>query len=139
VRVLISIALLGLTAAQQPAQPSIQGQWKSPGGNSIIGIAPCGATLCGTVLWASEKAKQDAKKGTDQLVGSQLLTNLKAKGTGWQGRLFVPDQNMRATAKIELVSAQQLRVSGCALGKALCKSSLWTRYDGALPTSGQAQ
>ena len=134
-RVLIGIALLGLAGTQAAAQLPIEGQWKSPGGNSIIGIAPCGATLCGTVLWASEKAKQDAKKGTDQLVGSQLLTNLKPKGSGWQGRLFIPDQNMRATAKIELVSAQQLKVSGCALGKALCKSSLWSRLDGPLPVS----
>ncbi len=134
-RVLIGMALLGLTAAQQPPQPSIEGQWKSPGGNSIIGIASCGSTLCGTVLWASDKAKQDAKKGTSQLVGSQLLTNLKPKGNAWQGRLFIPDQNMRVTAKIELVSAQQLKVSGCALGKALCKSSLWSRLDGPLPAS----
>ena len=134
-RVLIGIALLGLAGPQAAAQSPIEGQWKSPGGNSIIGIALCGATLCGSVLWASEKAKQDAKKGTDQLVGSQLLTNLKPKGSGWQGRLFIPDQNMRATAKIELVSAQQLKVSGCALGKALCKSSLWSRVDGPLPAS----
>lgn len=127
--------LLVLTAAQAAPQATIEGQWRSPGGNSIIGIGPCGSTLCGTVVWASEKAKQDARKGTDQLIGAQLLTNLKQKGNGWQGRLFIPDQNMRATAKLQLISAQQLKVSGCALGKALCKSALWTRVDGPLPGS----
>ena len=138
-RVLIGIALFGLAGSQAAAQSTIEGQWKSPGGNSIIGIGPCGGTLCGTVLWASEKAKLDARKGTSQLIGAQLLTNLKPKGSGWQGRLFIPDQNMRATARIQLVSAQLLKVSGCALGKALCKSSLWSRFDGPLPDTGQGQ
>ena len=53
-----TLALFALTAAQAP-QPSIEGHWKSPGGNSIIVIGPCGASLCGTIEWASEKAKQE--------------------------------------------------------------------------------
>jgi uncharacterized protein (DUF2147 family) len=122
-------------ALQAAAQSSIQGTWRSPGGNSIITIAPCGSALCGTVVWASEKAKQDARKGTGQLIGAQLLTNVVPRGNGWQGRLFIPDQNIRATGKIQMVSAQLIKVSGCALGKALCKSSLWTRFDGPLPAS----
>jgi uncharacterized protein (DUF2147 family) len=122
-------------ALQAAAQPSIQGTWRSPGGNSIITIAPCGSALCGTVVWASDRAKQDARKGTSQLIGAQLLTSVVPKGKGWQGRLFIPDQNIRATGKIQLVSETQLKVSGCALGKALCKSSLWTRFDGPLPAS----
>jgi uncharacterized protein (DUF2147 family) len=122
-------------ALQAAAQPSIQGTWRSPGGNSIITIEPCAAALCGTVVWASDKAKQDARKGTSQLIGAQLLTNVVPKGKGWQGRLFIPDQNIRATGKIQMISPQQLKVSGCALGKALCNSSLWTRFDGPLPGS----
>lgn len=127
------LGLAAQAAAQNPAQASIEGSWRSPGGNSIITIAPCGAALCGTVVWATAKARQDAMKGTPQLIGAQLLTNVQPQGNGWQGRLFVPDQNIRATAKIQLLSAQQLKVSGCALGKALCKSSVWARFDGPLP------
>lgn len=129
------IAALVLLAAQAASPGSIEGRWRSPGGNSIIGIAPCGGNLCGTVVWASAKAKQDARKSTDQLVGTQLLTGLQHKGAGWQGRIFIPDKNMRATAKIQLVSATQLRVSGCALGRSLCKAALWSRVDGPLPAS----
>jgi uncharacterized protein (DUF2147 family) len=47
----------------------------------------------------------------------------------------VPDQKMRVTAKLELVGEQQLKVSGCALGKSLCKSQLWTRTDQPVPPS----
>jgi uncharacterized protein (DUF2147 family) len=135
---IVTLALAALTqsAAQGTAQPSILGQWRSPGGNSIIAIAPCGDSLCGTVAWASDKAKQASRKTTDQLVGTQLLTGLEQKSaTRWQGRLFIPDKNMRATAKIELVSAGQLKVSGCLAGKALCKSELWTRTTDPLPSN----
>jgi uncharacterized protein (DUF2147 family) len=132
----ILASLILAQAVAPPQQPSIDGQWRSPGGNSIIAIAPCGGSLCGTVVWASDKAKQDARKGTDQLIGTQLLTNLQQRSEGrWQGKLFVPDQNIRATAKLQLIGAQQLKVSGCALGKTLCRSELWTRTDEPLPST----
>lgn len=130
-----TLALFALTAAQAP-QPSIEGHWRSPGGNSIIVIGPCGGSLCGTIEWASAKAKQDSRKTVgDQLVGAQLLTNLtKDKSGHWEGKLFIPDKNMRVTAKIQPVGEQQLRVSGCAVGKTLCKAAIWTRTDGTLPS-----
>ena len=127
------LILVAALAMQSPAPASIEGRWKSPGGNSIIEIAACGTSTCGTVAWASAKAKQDSRKVTDQLVGTQLLTGLAQDAKGrWHGKLFVPDKNMRVTAKLQLVG-DQLRVSGCAAGKALCKSTLWTRFDGPLP------
>ena len=130
------IALILAAAAQALAPPSIEGTWRSPGGNSIITIAACGNALCGTVAWASEKAKKDAAKTTSQLVGTQLLTDLQQdKKRRWHGKLFIPDMNMRVNAKIERASEDKLKVSGCAAGKSLCKSQLWTRVDGPLPNS----
>jgi uncharacterized protein (DUF2147 family) len=130
------LAFVAQAAAANVPTASIQGQWRSPGGNSIIAIAPCGPSMCGTVAWASAKAKHDARKATDQLVGTQLLTDLRQGADGrWQGKLFIPDKNLRVTAKIQLVSPAQLKVSGCAAGKSLCKSALWTRNDGPLPAS----
>lgn len=121
------IALAALLADES----SIEGRWRSPGGNSIIDIAPCGSDLCGTVAWASEKAKADARKATDQLVGTQILTKLEQKKPGrWQGRLYIPDKNMRVTAKIQLAGPQQLKVSGCVV---VCKSETWNRFGDPLP------
>jgi uncharacterized protein (DUF2147 family) len=128
------LALL-LTSAQA-APPTIEGQWRSPGGNSIIAIAPCGSTLCGTVAWASTQAKEASRKTVSQLVGTQLLTSLQQRADGrWQGRLFIPDKNMRVTAKIQLISPGQLKVSGCAAGRALCRAAIWSRSDGPLPSA----
>jgi len=123
----MTLALL-FAAAAQAAAPTIEGLWRSPGGNSIISIAPCAAAMCGTIAWASDQAKKDSRKVTDQLVGTQILTGLAKDRKGrWIGKLFIPDKNMRVTAKIDLVGADQLKVSGCAAGKALCRSVLWTR------------
>jgi uncharacterized protein (DUF2147 family) len=127
------ILALALTVVQA-APPSIEGQWRSPGGNSIIAIAPCGSMLCGTVAWASAAAKLASRKTVSQLIGTQLLTGLEQRPGGqWQGRLFIPDKNMRVTAKLQLVNAGQLKVSGCAAGRALCRSAVWARADGPLP------
>ena len=129
-----TIAATALLLASSPlAAADIEGRWRSPGGNSIIEIAPCGSELCGTVAWASERAKKDAAKATDQLIGTQLLTGLQEKKPGrWQGKLFIPDRNMRVTAKIQLASPQQLKVSGCAAA-VICSSQLWNKYDQPLP------
>ncbi len=128
------IAATTLFLASSPlAAAEIEGRWRSPGGNSIIEIAPCGGDLCGTVAWASDKAKKDAAKTTDQLIGTQLLTGLQEKKPGrWHGKLFIPDRNMRVTAKISLVSPQQLKVGGCAAG-VICSSQIWNKFDGPLP------
>jgi uncharacterized protein (DUF2147 family) len=127
-----SIAVL-IAASAATAAP-IEGRWRSPGGNSIIDVARCGEGWCGTVAWASPRAKKDAAKATDQLVGTQLLTDVKAAGEGrWTGRIFIPDKNMRLTAKIQMAPGGELRVSGCLAGKALCKAQLWTPVLGPLP------
>ena len=126
-------AALALALVQDAG--SIEGRWRSPGGNSIIDIAPCGSDYCGTVAWASDKAKEDAKKGgTQELVGAQLLTGLREKGAGrWNGKLFIPDLAKRSNAKLELHGDGQLKVSGCLIGNMLCKSQIWSRFDGPLP------
>ena len=69
-------ALLAAAAAGEPSPASIEGRWTNPDHSVIIDIAPCGGALCGTVSWATAEAQQDAKKGTPNLIGSQLLTDL---------------------------------------------------------------
>jgi uncharacterized protein (DUF2147 family) len=130
-----ALALIAALALQAAANTPLDGVWRSPGGNTIMKIAPCGDSACGTVAWASDKAKKDSSKATSQLVGTALLTGLQQDKKGhWQGKIFIPDQNMRATAKIVRVSADQLKVSGCAAGKMLCKSQIWTAFTGPLPS-----
>jgi len=136
-----ALALIAALAAQaaSPSSSSIEGIWRSPGGNSIIKIAPCGDSPCGIVLWASDKAMKDSSKSTDQLVGTQLLTSLQLDRKGrWEGKLFIPDRRVRVTAKIERIGPAELKVSGCAAGKALCKAAVWTAFAADLPADTSA-
>ncbi|MEO7277824.1 MAG: DUF2147 domain-containing protein [Sphingomicrobium sp.] len=113
----------------------IAGRWVNPAHSVIIAIAPCGDALCGTVKWASAKAKSDASASTGSLVGTRLLTGLYQQGAQWQGELFVPDRNLHVEGRIERAGPGQLKVSGCALGGLLCDSQLWTRAKGKLPAA----
>ena len=127
------LAMTALAAAQSAPAQAVEGRWINPSKTVIIAIAPCAQALCGTVEWATEQAQEDAKKGTPNLIGTQLLTELQAKGDIWQGKLFVPDQRLHATAQIAPEGAQQLKVSGCEIG--ICKSQVWTRAEGPLPAA----
>jgi uncharacterized protein (DUF2147 family) len=134
-----AFVLIAALAAQAAASSPLDGIWRSPGGNSIIKIASCGDGPCGTVVWASDRAKKDASKTAAQLVGTQLLTALEEDKNGrWHGKLFIPDRNMRVTAKLQRLGPSQLKVSGCAAGKALCKAAVWTAFTADLPSDTSA-
>lgn len=125
---MMPLTLLAAMLAQ--ASPAlIEGQWANPSASVVMRIAPCGDMLCGTVVSATDKAKADARKGgTEDLIGAQLLTGLQEKQPGrWSGRLFIPDINKRSRAKLELTTPDSLKVSGCLVGKMLCRSQTWTR------------
>ncbi len=115
----------------QGGAPSLEGRWRNPSGSVIVAIAPCGEALCGRVEWASDKAQADARKGgTDPLVGVELLNSFKSKGDGrWNGRLFVPDLNKRSKAELRQLGPNQVKVTGCAIGRLVCKSEVWTRTE----------
>jgi len=121
------VSLLVLAAATaHPSHASVMGSWENPSKSVVMKVANCHGHLCGTVIWASEKAKHDASKGTKHLVGSHLLTHVKQTDENhWKGKIFVPDQNMTVTAKLSMVSHNQLKVAGCAL--MICKSQVWHR------------
>ena len=124
--------LLALTAAQAQ-RPRIEGYWKNPIGSAIIAIAPCGDALCGKVVWASERGRREAAKGAPRVVGTTVLTNLRPNDGRWTGTLFIPDDNIRVSAKLDLASEHQLKLTGCALMGLICRSQVWTRFDGPLP------
>ena len=118
--------LLG-AAAPAAAPVPIEGRWAR--GNMQIRIAPCGQTLCGTVLRASDKqkARAEAGSGTD-LVGATLIHHIRAVGPGrYTAKVFVADKNMNANGTIVQVSPDELNVKGCVAFGLFCKSQQWTR------------
>jgi uncharacterized protein (DUF2147 family) len=131
-RFLILLATLATLAIAVPASAMapIEGYWRSPRSTIVIHIAPCARQLCGTVTWAAERAKQNAAKHEPHLVGARLLTGLNGGPSYYSGKVWIPDQDIHATAKIQLLNPRNLQVSGCIFFGLLCKSQVWPRVEG---------
>lgn len=122
----------GLLLAPASAALPTAKVWRNPSNTVHIRSHSCGAqAMCGTVVWASEKAKADAARGgTPDLVGTQLFRNFRLIRPGmWKGSVFVPDINKTFSGTVTLVGTDRLVGRGClALGIG-CKSQTWTRIE----------
>ncbi len=123
---LLAAALALLPAAANAASP-LEGLWRNPKGSVVVRIAPCGQQLCGKVVRANAKARSKAAEGgTDQLIGTTLLSNITPVGANrWKGRVFLPKQNTHATGNLRL-AGRQLTVQGCLL-LVVCKDQTWVK------------
>jgi uncharacterized protein (DUF2147 family) len=125
-----------LASASAPTQVEPYGSiWTNPQRSVQVHAHRCGQALCGTIVWADDKAKADARKGgTDPLIGTQLFLGFVPDGKSvWRGKVFVPDMRSTFSGTITMVDAQTLRAQGCLLGRVLCRSQVWTRV-GAAPS-----
>lgn len=130
-RYILGLAALGtaLAAASPALAAAPAGIWANPAKSVHVAFTQCGRALCGTVIWASEKAKADARLGgTPQLVGAQLFRNFVEAGPGhWTGEVFVPDIGQTLSGTIERINATTLRGEGCLFQGFGCKAQTWTR------------
>ena len=104
-------------------------EWRNPKDTVRIRLAPCGQErVCGTVIWASDKAKADARKGgTEKLVGADLFRDFQRVSPGqYKGRVFVPDMNRTFSGHIQ-IQGDSMTGKGCVLGGLFCKQQVWTR------------
>ena len=125
---LLAFSVSGIAAdGAAAAQPA--GVWRNPKNTVHIKVQPCGGNLCGTVVWASPRAKEKARKaGTPNLVGKQLFQEFRPVGKdAWGGRVFVPDIDRTVSGTLRATSPNAMVASGCLLGRFLCKSQTWTR------------
>jgi uncharacterized protein (DUF2147 family) len=124
------LGLTGLAVALAPAsalaRSSLEGRWKN--GAMEIVIAPCGPTLCGRVVKASEQQRAKAQRGSGtHLLGSRVIDNIQPAGPGtWTADVFVATRNMNARGTIEQVGPDRLAVRGCVLA-IICKTTHWDR------------
>src|SRR6478672_2870864 len=124
------VALITLTSALPVrASAPIEGYWKNPVGSAIIAIAPCDDGLCGKVVWASARGRREASKNTSNIVGTTVLTNLRFSSGRWTGSLYIPDDDIHVSARLEYAGKGQLKLTGCGLLGLLCRTQLWTRVE----------
>jgi len=121
------MVLAALASAASP-DSSLTGVWRNPKNSVHVDIRPCGAAMCGVVVWASEEAIEDARKGgTTQLVGTNLMRDFVQHRDGsWRGRVFVPDLAKTISGTIRLIGSDAFRARSCALG-VVCRTQIWNR------------
>lgn len=122
------LALLATATAPPPA-PTVLGTWSNPKGTLAVRTAACAGGLCGSIVWATAKALDDARKaGVSQLIGTELLQDYRPAGPGsWKGRVYVPDMGHSFSSRIVQNGPNQLTISGCLIGGFLCRSQVWRR------------
>ena len=133
-RLFIAFALLFLAAVPAAALASapVEGRWTNPKRSVVIEVGRCGAAWCGTVVWATAKARANARKGgTANLIGTRILSAARPVGPNtYKGRAFVPRRNIHSSATIRQTGPNAMVVEGCALAGLLCKEQRWIRVRG---------
>ena len=121
-----AVAALFAPVAAHAAEP-IEGHWTR--GSMEIRIAPCGTSLCGTVIKASVRQQAKAERGSGTtLIGATLIRDIRPAGPGrYHAKVFVADKNFNAKGAIHQVGPDRLDVKGCAVFGLVCKSAQWTR------------
>ena len=136
-----ALAAMLLLAAVRPAaaEDGVPGRWVTPGASAIVELAPCAgaATLCGTIrwLWDAVDAKgqprldsqnADASLRARPLLGLALLSGLKpARGGGWEGQIYNPEDGQTYRATLRRHGADALLVEGCVLF--ICQKQIWRK------------
>jgi uncharacterized protein (DUF2147 family) len=120
------------------ADPS--GTWLTEGGKARVRVAPCGAALCGTIVWLREPNDDSGKPKKDQLnadaakrnrpvVGVPIVLGMRPSGTPdkWSGQVYNAEDGKTYSGSLTITGASTLRLEGCALGGLACRSQTWTR------------
>ena len=112
-------------ARRHPGSAAAEGgdRWRNPSGSVHVRVHPCGEEMCGTVIWANERARADsARGGTPNLVGTQLPQLPRHRGERVDRQGLRPDLNRTFTGTGRLVDGDTLVARGCLAGNFGCRS-----------------
>jgi len=127
-----AVIVAGLVSAAG-ADP-VSGLWKTQpgetGGYAHVEIAPCGASICGTIV---KTVAGDAASGIADPTGKPILWDMKPNGDGRYtgGKIWAPDTDKTYKSQMTLQSPSKLKVQGCVgVCTALTsRSQTWTRIN----------
>jgi len=135
-RLVFSFYLVFTSAASADSIGEVSGIWRTVRHGALVNIVDCGnSTPCGVLVWASGAVfngnTQDTRNRRPSLrerplLGVPILWGFQPSSSGWQnGRVYNPEDGKTFRANLQLLSNNELRVTGC-LGP-LCRSQIWTR------------
>jgi uncharacterized protein (DUF2147 family) len=116
------------------AAPQVSGQWLTTEKDSIVEIAPCGATHCGRIVRILAPTPEGAPKDKNNpdpalrnrpIQGLTILSGFIDIGKMWQGSIYDPRAGRVYKSFLSLQPNGTLNVKGC-LGP-FCRTMTWTR------------
>jgi uncharacterized protein (DUF2147 family) len=129
--------LLALSAQPAPAQPArgagAVGTWLSQSGETRVRISPCGAQMCGTIVWVKSPGKDihnpDAGQRNRDLVGLRMITMSPNGDNQWKGTLYRYTDGQTFSGTMKLSGQNTMELSGCVMGGIICRAQTWTRVN----------
>jgi uncharacterized protein (DUF2147 family) len=131
---IVAAVLIGAPMANA-AEPT--GTWLTEKADARIRVAPCGKSLCGTVVWVKDAIdpatgkppvddkNPDPAKRSRKIVGMRIFSmNLDSNGI-WAGPIYNSDDGKNYAGRLLMQGADALQVNGCA--GVLCGGELWRR------------
>ncbi len=128
------------------AQAAPQGAWLDQTKRAEILIAPCGAALCGSIVWLKPPAPGTNPPTTDihnpdvslqnrPLCGLTMLGGFVPDGSGgWtNGWIYDPEKGKTYKSVIHVAADGSLKLRGYIGIPMLGRTEIWTRPPAALP------
>jgi len=133
--VALTFAGAALSASASPTTDPTHGVWLTQSRKAKIEIAPCGASICGTVVWLADEKdgyiirdarNQDPSKRTSRLLGSQMMFGFKPAKSGWTGgRIYNAEDGGTYRSEVAALANGTLSIKGCV--GPICRTQIWTR------------
>ncbi|MGO4571470.1 DUF2147 domain-containing protein [Microvirga sp. 2TAF3] len=127
----LGLLVLAGSAHAQSADPS--GTYLSESGETHVRVARCGAVYCGTITAVKGEAKDvnnpDPKLKGRNLVGVQMISDIRPSGEGFTGQLYNYKDGKTYTGKMSFKGGNAMQLSGCILGGLICRSQTWTKVN----------
>lgn len=142
-----AIAALSAMPALAAGVPKEAGVWIDDSGKGAVKIEPCGAKLCGRIVWLrdplnakgeplTDKNNPDASMNKRPICGLPTIGNVAAMPEGGfdGGWVYDPKVGKSYTVALQLAGPDMLQVTGYLGVKFLGKSFIWTRAKSELPS-----
>jgi uncharacterized protein (DUF2147 family) len=107
------------------------GTWLSQTGETRVRIAPCGAQMCGTIVWVKSPGKDvqnpdPAQRGRD-LVGLRMIAMSPSGADQWRGTLYRYTDGQTFSGTMKMTGQNTMELSGCVMGGIICRAQTWSR------------
>lgn len=124
---------LGLAAPASAQASTIEGNWKTDDGKSVIQFYPCGAQMCGKIArflvpelkgGALDDKNPDKVLRSRKLLGLRIFWNLAPAGARFKGKGYSPEDGRNFNAEVWR-EGNTLKVRGCVM--VICRTANFTK------------